>query len=515
MHRLVLASAVSFALLATLHCGGDSSPPPALGTPDAGGVSDAAVDAAPPQPDAMADASPDASEAGLGAATVSPTDLKFGAMNDGLVDCGSQALPKTVTLTNNGSASFTFTVSLTAGMTYYTFSPANGTLPPGASQPIQVIPSPIPSTSSVTPDLYQGSLLITTTATGDAAHVVALHQTARGAILRSTVGGMNVAFGGVAIGQMASSQFSVTNDGNVPTQITLTTGSAAFAVTSPFNVTPSQSVAPTITFSPTMVQPYTDTLILSAPSGTKLCSPLPANTTITGTGTTAVSLNPTNLNFGIIQCGQAAAAAQTTTIRNTGPLMHWTPSFGKGVNSPYALTDMSNVPIVAGNQYTLAASSMVTINVVPKRIVAPASTAADAFADTLTITTDSPMDTPHNVSLHETAQGAVLVLAPTSIQNTAARGLSLFTPFQVQNTGTLPASWTIGVTKTSTFGGSFAINLSSGMLAGGTSANGTLTSTASSTQGEQTIGYIRLTPDTAAVMCSDPPPDMPISVLAQ
>ena len=53
------------------------------------------------------------------------------------------------------------------------------------------------------------------------------------------------------------------------------------------------------------------------------------------------------------------------------------------------------------------------LTLTPKQIPASSSTAADAFADTLTITTNISGDTPHNVQLHETAQGD---LAPRTRQ---------------------------------------------------------------------------------------------------
>ena len=503
---LALVSVVLLVASAAVHCGSDGGNPPVLAGGDASARLDAAqtIDSA-PMPDSSSEGG---GEAGSGVVSITPATVDFG-----MVNCGTAGTPQSVSITNNGTAPFNWTASLTSGMTFYTLSPGSGTVSPGTSGTVQVIPGVVPATSLVTPELYSGTLSITTTAPTDAPHSIPLHQTAHGAILKSTAN-TTQAFGGVAIGQMATQQFSVSNSGNLTTSLTLATGNPAFTVTSPLSVMPTQSVSPTITFSPTALQTYTGTLQVSVPLGTVLCGPLPADVSVTGTGTTAVSVQPTNLNYGIVQCGAAAAAFQTITITNTGLSMHWTPTLGRGANSAYSLADTNNVAIPLGVAQTLAASSSVTVRVVPKPVVKPVSTVADALADTLTISTDSSGDTPHNILLHETAQGAVLALAPNSIQISVPHGLSQFTGFQVQNTGNFTGSWTISVAKTSGDDGMFSINLTSGSLVGGTSQNGTLTSKAASTTNIQTLGYIRLTPAVGGVYCSDDPPDMPISTFS-
>lgn len=444
-----------------------------------------------------------------GTASVSPSSVSFG--NAGLVDCGTQAASQLVTISNAGNAPFNWTATLTSGASYYSVSPPMGTVQPSGSQTLQVVPNPLPQASAVTPDLYGGTVSITTTAANDSVHIVQLHQTAHGVILSSTLGGQTLAFGGVSIGQTASSQFSVSNNGNAPTTITFAHGSSAFTVSSGFPIAASQSVAPTVTFSPTAIQSYTDTVIMTVPSGTALCGPVPANTGLTGTGTTGVSVAPTSLDFGLVSCGLGAAPYQTTTISNTGPNMTYTPTFAAGANSPYTLADNTGAAITPGNPIALAAGTSATLRIVPKPIAAPASTSPDAFADTLTITTSSAGDSPHNIALHQTARGAVLVLSPAAISTSAPQGLEVFVGFSVTNSGNYSVGYTLQIMGPAN---AFSSNLTGGTVVGGGVQNGTLTCTGP-LKGTQAVGSLQITPNAGSILCADPPPNMPLSIVGQ
>ncbi len=107
-----------------------------------------------------------------------------GALDFGMVACGTTANPKKVTIANTGDAPFDFGAKL--GNALYDVAPESSTVAPGQSTDVTITPKPIPSTSAVIPDLYAGTLTITTTAPGDLPHVVDLHQTAYGAILTTT-----------------------------------------------------------------------------------------------------------------------------------------------------------------------------------------------------------------------------------------------------------------------------------------------------------------------------------------
>lgn len=108
-----------------------------------------------------------------------------GSVDFGLVDCGTTAPPKKVTVANTGDAAFSFTATLSNAL--FDVAPSAASLPAGQSVEVTITPKPIPSTSAVTPDLYGGTLTITSNALGDLPHVIDLHQTAYGAILQSAV----------------------------------------------------------------------------------------------------------------------------------------------------------------------------------------------------------------------------------------------------------------------------------------------------------------------------------------
>jgi hypothetical protein len=434
--------------------------------------------------------------AGDGGASVSPTTLSFG--DGGLVGCGTTAQSQTVAITNNTCSAFTFTNALTSGSSSYAVTPTMGMIPPMMSQTITVSPTGIPAISAVTPDLYQGTLTITTTAPGDSGHIVLLHMTA----------------------------YSVTNTGNAPTTVAFAVGSTHFGIGTSdggapsFSIAANQSVAPVVTFSPIVVQPYTDTINTTVMAGTPLCAAPPATTLLTGQGTTGVGVQPTNLDFGLIQCGQPAAAYQTITITNTGAAITYTPSFALGINSPYTLADTSGNVIVAGNPVNLGAASSTTIRVVPKQILNPATTVADGYTDTLTITTTGAGDAPHNVSLHETAQGTIFTLAPLSMALSGIPpGITEFENFTVGNTGSLAAGYTLATAVTQGPAGTFTLpGLSSGNLSPNTSEMGVLYVKGPAPQGEagvgteQVLGTMTLTPNAGTILCADPPPPMPLSL---
>lgn len=448
-------------------------------------------------------------EAGSGA-SVSPDALSFGTM--GLVPCGGQGTPLTTTLANTTCAPFTWTATLTTGSMYYAVSPSMGTLMPGETVTVQVTPNGIPMTSSVAAGLYDGTLSINTNAPNDGTHAVPLHMTAQGVILATTLVGSSIGFGSVAVGDTGTAQLTVENNGNVSVTPALVTTTKAFTVSTVSAIAGGASATPTITFAPAAVQPYTDTLSMSVPSGTVLCGAVPGAISLSGTGQTGVSVSSTSLDFGPVNCGAAAAPYKTLTIANTGAAATFTPTLTDGVN--YTLTDGSGNAIASGSSQTLGPSA--TIRVVPNAITAPASTAANAFGDTLTITTTASGDTPHTVMLLETAQGAVFTLSPPNVTVNVSGTNSTFVGFTVANTGNYSAGYTLVAAPAA----EFSTNLTGGTLgAAGTasaSETGQLTCTGAplndAGEGSQVLGTLTLTPASGSVLCADPPSPMPLSV---
>ena len=400
---------------------------------------------------------------------VTPTSIDFG-----LTNCGAQAGQATVTIKNTASTgSVAWSAKFLSGGASYQLSASSGTVNASSSGTFNVIPNSIPTNSAVTPDLYAATLQVTSGANIQT-QLIQIHQTAQGVILQTSGNGATnftaLNFGGVSVNQTATAQFAITNNGNFPiNNVQLANSNAAFAVnpsaaasdagaaspqTLTFSLAPQQTLVSDVTFTPSAVQTYNDTATytFALPTGTVFCGATPPNFTLNGSGNTGIAVSPTNLNFGFVQCNSAPPAGQQITISNKGGATTWSGTFGRGVqNQPsyYSLEDMSGNPIAAGSQQTLPAGTSITVVVVPVKIVPPANTSANAFSDTLTITTGASGDSPHVISITETAQGAFLAFSPLAITgNPPAIGSTGSQTFQISNSGNLAASYYIAVTMT-------------------------------------------------------------------
>jgi hypothetical protein len=210
------------------------------------------------------------------AVSVAPTNLDFG-----LVDCGSKGTPLTVTLQNNGSASFDWSAAVTTA--HYGLSPKTGTIAAGMSATVTVTPAAIPGSSAVTPDLYADTLTVTTNATGDKPHTVAIHETAQGAIL--SFNPTLLKFGNVHVGQSAQGTFDVVNTGNATASVTLSlSGSPGFSLAgNSVNVAGGGGASTvTVTFTPQAGGALNATA--SAMTSTALCAALPSPVMLQGRG---------------------------------------------------------------------------------------------------------------------------------------------------------------------------------------------------------------------------------------
>jgi hypothetical protein len=476
----------------------------------------------------------EASPSDGGDVIVTPSSIEFGNM--GFVPCGTQAMPQIVSITNTTCTPFMF-MSTVTGMGGYMLSPATAMVMPGATQIVQVTPAVIPQTSAVTADLYQGTLTITTTAPGDTGHIIALHETAYGVILASTAGGA-IAFGSVNKGQMPTSQYNVSNTGNESTTVSFAVGSPAFTVTPSFPLASMASNVVTVTFLPTNLQSYTDQVTTTLPAGTAVCGPIPAPIQLTGTGTpvpTGVTVMPATLNFADVNCG-AQAPLQTLTLNtsNVGASATYTATFGMG-NKYYTLAAYNSgspltpgAPIATGTALPLPAMGSLMIDVVPNAIPGTSATTMGGFNDTLTITTNVPMDTTHMIQLQETAQGAILTFTPTMIMTTSSPGTATTPMISVVNVGNLAANFTLSLGAESPVNAPPAFSLNDadgGLVAGSAGAQGSPTAMfaaplefnppqlmGATTEGGagttfQTIGSMHLTPAAGAVLCSPPPTD--------
>jgi hypothetical protein len=398
------------------------------------------------------------SGAGIGGGpSLAPTSLAFSA------PCGGAApASQTFIFSNEGSANLNWSMGSPTGpgQAYYTVSasPPPGLLSPGQSSTVTVsataIASPAPSMAAAP---YAAQVTITTDVPFDPPHVVDLSETPLGDQLSLSVSSLR--FGQFPINQSTVAQdFTVTNGANAGSPaanvlLSLTgSGAGAYAISSTAiaNLAPGGGVsAPVgVTFLPTTAVPYPATVSLS--TSDSLCTPLPAALQLTGTGTQGeVSVSATTLAFGtdesdasgLVNCG-ATGLAHTFTVSNTGnQQLHITGlSLGLGASSPYVLSgDATSLP------FLLPIGGTTSITVTPQAIPPTVATPNDPtpFTDTLTLTTDAALDSPHRIALVMQARGAVIANTPLSTSwafGTLASGLIGTFSTTITNTGNAAAS---------------------------------------------------------------------------
>jgi trimeric autotransporter adhesin len=363
-----------------------------------------------------------------GGPSVTPTSLAFSSA------CGGAAAPaQTFTVGNDGSANLNWAMSAVTGVGSadytVTASPEPGLLAPGASAQITVTPAAIPSpASNPLSSAYAAQITITTDVPFDNPHVVTLGDTPLGDQLSFSQGSLR--FGQFPIDDTTLPlAFTITNNANAGSPAAnlalLVVGSNATA----YGVSPASvsNLAPdavssteSVTFDPSSAVAYPASIAISTRDS--LCTALPAPIQLSGTGTEGkVAVSETAMAFGtdardpdgLVNCG-AAGLAHGFTISNLGnSLFHVTGlTLGLGASSPYALSGAGTLPA----EIPIAGSTTITIT--PSAIPADVANPNDPspFTDTLTITTDAAMDSPHTIALHMQARGAII--ASTSLATT-------------------------------------------------------------------------------------------------
>ncbi|HTB74924.1 MAG TPA: choice-of-anchor D domain-containing protein, partial [Polyangiaceae bacterium] len=393
-----------------------------------------------------------------GGPSVAPSSLAFGAT------CGgAAAAPQSFIVSNKGTANMNWAMSAVTGpgKTQYTVSavPPPGMLAPNASSTVTVtaaaIAAPAPNPS---PTAYAASLTITTDVPFDDDHVVSLSETPLGDQL--SLSATTLRFGQIPINTSTLAQtFTVTNIANPGSQaanlsfVLAGAGTNAYAMvpTSVSNLGPGGSISPAlgVTFDPASPVAFPATIAVATTDA--LCTPLPTSIQLTGTGTQGmVSVSATTLAFGtdtsdasgLVNCG-ATGPARTFTISNVGNQQFNITglSLGLGANSPYVLSgDATTLPAA------IPIGGTTTITITPKAIPSAVANPNDAspFTDTLTVTTDAALDSPHKIALVMQARGAVIASTPAPATSWAfgTLGNGLIGTFSntITNTGNAAAS---------------------------------------------------------------------------
>ncbi len=410
------------------------------------------------------------SGAGIGGGpSLTPTALAFAAT------CGGTApQSQSFALSNQGSANLNWSMSAPTGpgAAYYQLSasPAPGLLIPGQSSTVTVTPSAIPSPApSGNQSFYSARVTLTTDVPFDDPHFVNLSETPLGDQLELSVSDLR--FGQFPIDTATVAQeFTLTNNANrgspaANVSLSVTgSGASGYALgrAAVSNLAPgTESGGVGVTFEPTSAASYPADV--SFTTSDSLCTPLPSPLQLTGTGTQGqVSVSATTLTFGtdandpggLVNCG-ATGLARTFTISNTGnQLVHVTAlTLGLGASSPYALTgEATALP------FELPIGGTTTLTVTPSAIPASVADPNDPtpFTDSLTVTTDAALDSPHRIALVMQARGAVIANTPLDTTwsfGTLGNGLIGTFSTTITNSGNAGASIAFqGLTNPTVFG---------------------------------------------------------------
>ena len=400
---------------------------------------------------------------GLG---VAPGSLTFAA------PCGGAApASQTFNVTNTGNANLTWSMGGVsgAGAANYTVvtTPAPGLLIPGESAQVTVSAAAVPSPPvNADPAAFAGALTITTDVPLDPPHVVPLGVTPLGDQLVFSV--PNLRFGQVPTGTSLSQALALENRANPGSPaasfgFALTgTGAAGYSV-NPARVdglAPSATTPPLlIGFGPNAASSYPATLGLVTTDA--LCAPLPTPLALSGTGTQGkVLVSASTLAFGtdpsdpdgFVDCG-GTGLARTFTLSNVGnQAFHLTGiALSRGASSPFAVSAPGTLPL------TIPIGGGISLTVTPAAMPSVANpNDATLFRDTLTLTTDAALDTPHAVSLVMQARGAVIrdtPLAATWNFATVGFGAIATLTTAIENDGNAPARVSLsGLAQPSIFG---------------------------------------------------------------
>jgi hypothetical protein len=444
-------------------------------------------------------------------------DLEKGIVfgDNGLVSCGTQAADRTITLKNTSDDIVNYAVSITDGNDRYTVTPTDGGIPAGASATLKITPKAIPAASDVSPDLYAGSLEVKFPQLGVPPTTIRLHQTARGAIITSSIGDQ-LNLGSVKVGEANEVPLILTNSGNVEATASFKLGTDVFTIDgasqATVQVAAGGSESKKLKLAPVAAGDLSDTLAITYNSSAVFCKPPPAQIALTGKGTTSVGISKGSIDFGLVNCG-STADPQTVDITST-VAMKFTAVLTKGALSPYTLANDSDGSTVhPDDQNQIAQASTFKLRVVPKAMAQVSSTADNAFGDTLTITTDVPGDTPHVISLKEGAKGAILAFDLTTNNVSGPVGGQVQTPFKLLNNGnlTVPYKITASPAPDPSLGG-FTSTLTTGTATIGSTA-GVLISQAPTSKGSITNGTLKVELGAGGgVLCADLPPPVPLSV---
>jgi hypothetical protein len=211
-------------------------------------------------------------------------DVVVSEIDFGGTDCGTTAIPRVLTITNNSPNSFNFSTGLALGAeSPYEIIPPNGAVLPRSQLTVMIYSKPIPKDSAITDNLYGDTLTVTTDKDGDSPHLVEIKQTARGAIFEPSSDTVSIA-AATPLGTTVTAPITIKNVGNG--RATLDVQSTFFSVALDNNgkeVAAGADLASMVMYSPAANVEETQTLTLGSTSGAT-CGKT-ATIRVTGVGT--------------------------------------------------------------------------------------------------------------------------------------------------------------------------------------------------------------------------------------
>lgn len=427
-------------------------------------------------------------------------ELSTAAVDFGQVDCGTTGGPQKLILKNVGGNVLTYSVALDSSTSFVLGGPVTGALRAGVTAEIEVTPKPVASAAAAGVAL-QSLLVVQTNDAAKGSTDVPVRLVPAGATL--ALSPAKVAFGEYPIQSQAPDvPVSLRNTGNKAITINLAQpadsqfGLAWTGAPGAVQLAPGADVPGlTARFRPTTTTASATSAKLSFSGAT--CGAVIEAIPLEGRGANGVvGVSPGSLDFGQVNCG-ATAAAQTFTVSNTGNAsVTWSAALRLAARSPFTLSPASG---------TLAAGGRVTVTVTPKAVPPTSSTASDAFADDVSVTTSAVGDAPHAVSLHQTARGAVLALSGASLAFGDVPVLTSRTAtLSLTNSGNAPA--TLGLKAT---GSGFAVSPSAPTQVGASPL--TVTTTFSPTTAGAYTGSLAMAAGATDVLCAPLPAAVALS----
>lgn len=471
-----------------LNCGGGERPPP---------TRDTGLDAAAPP------------AAASGAFTVlgvtEAGELFFG--DAGYTRCGEQAGARTITLDNLSNDVVRFKAGLSRGGDYYALDITEGELKAKQRVTVTISPTAIPAVSDIAEGLFDGTLDITTD-DNTPLRSVRLRQTARGAVVKSTIGAAGLDFGSVRVSRSTTLQLSLTNSGNEPVTATMTLGSDDFRIddaqTTTVVLNPGVPVAKTMRLAPTKEGALVDNLSVSY-TPTKMCGEAPELVNLKGVGTNSLAVSPGTHEWGAISCGSQGDFKEVLLDPSNDVIVTATLEKGDGSSAPFRLRTTSNDPIVSGSQLTLTANELRKIRVVPQPIPARTAISEAAYSDRLFIRT-VPATQDFVVELKQRPSGAIFNIAGSPAFAPGAVGIEVQGQpvLTIINNGNASGEWSL-----LGFSPPFRANLTSGTLTAGASVAVTTYATTPAV-GNTSTTNIQL--QTTSVICADLPGSIGLSI---